>query len=48
MTFVALTHGWSGLAMAYAAVQLPMLAGLARGRASMRHYLVLAGDCRAA
>ncbi len=38
VTLAALTHGWSGLAMGYAAVQLPLLAGLARGRASMRHY----------
>jgi type IV secretion system coupling TraD/TrwB family protein len=35
----ALTEGWSGLAVAYGAVQVPMIAGLARGRAEWRKYL---------
>jgi hypothetical protein len=35
----ALIHGWSGLAFAYASVQAPMLAGLARGRADPHKYL---------
>jgi hypothetical protein len=34
-----LTHGWPGLALAYAAVQLPMFAGLARGRGPWLNYL---------
>jgi hypothetical protein len=36
---LAMTHGWSGLALAYAAVQAPMLVGLARGRAAAREFL---------
>ncbi len=40
MTLDALMHGWSGLALGYAAVQAPMLAGLARGRARLRHYVL--------
>lgn len=40
MTFGALTHGTSGLWVAYTAVQAPMVAGLARGRAALRHYLL--------
>lgn len=40
MTLEALAHGWSGLALGYAAVQGPMLAGLARGRAAARDYLL--------
>ena len=35
----ALVHGWSGIALAYAAVHAPMVAGLARGRATLRHYM---------
>jgi hypothetical protein len=34
----ALTTGWSGLAFAYGAVQVPMIAGLVRGRAPWRKY----------
>jgi len=34
----ALTQGWSGLAFAYGAVQVPMIAGLVRGRAEWRKY----------
>jgi type IV secretory pathway TraG/TraD family ATPase VirD4 len=37
---MALAHGWPGLALGYAAVQLPMIAGLVRGRASARDYLL--------
>ena len=33
------SHGWSGLAMAYAAVQGPMIVGLAHGRAALPEYL---------
>ena len=40
MIDTALTHGWSGIAMAYAAVQGPMVAGLIRERAHWRHYLL--------
>jgi type IV secretory pathway TraG/TraD family ATPase VirD4 len=36
----ALTHGWSGLALTYTAVQVPMVIGLARARAQLHHYLV--------
>ncbi len=35
-----LTQGWSGLAISYAAVQGPMLAGLARGRAKWHKFLL--------
>ncbi len=38
MDFVALTHGWSGLALSFAAVQAPMWVGLARGRAELHKY----------
>src|SRR5882757_5009068 len=34
-----LTHGWSGLAIAYASVQAPLVAGLMHGRAALRAYL---------
>jgi hypothetical protein len=34
-----LTHGWPGVALAYAAVQLPMFAGLVRGRGPWLGYL---------
>jgi hypothetical protein len=40
MIDAAVTHGWSGIALAYAAVQGPMVAGLIRARAHWRHYLV--------
>ena len=33
-------HGWSGVALAYCAVQVPMLAGLARGGAKLHKYLL--------
>jgi hypothetical protein len=36
----SLTHGWSGLAMAYAAVQAPMLAALARKRADLHQFVL--------
>jgi len=36
---LALAHGWSGLAIAYASVQGPMLAGLVRGRAQAHKFL---------
>src|SRR6202041_3707182 len=34
-----LLHGWTGILMGYAAVQGPMLAGLARARANFGQYL---------
>jgi Type IV secretion-system coupling protein DNA-binding domain len=34
-----LTHGWPGVALAYAAVQLPMFVGLARARGPWLSYL---------
>ncbi len=40
MIDAAVTHGWSGIALAYAAVQGPMVAGLIRARAHWRHYLL--------
>jgi type IV secretory pathway TraG/TraD family ATPase VirD4 len=40
MMSAALTEGWSGLAFSYAAVQAPMLAGLARGRAELHKFLL--------
>ena len=36
---LAFTHGLSGVALAYASVQAPMLAGLAKGRAAFGKYL---------
>jgi hypothetical protein len=33
-----LTHGWSGIATAYAAVQAPMIVGLVRARAQLHHF----------
>jgi hypothetical protein len=36
---MAFAHGWSGLALAYASVQVPMIAGLVRGRAEFHKYL---------
>ena len=35
-----LAHGWPGLGLAYAAVQAPMWAGLARGRAAAHQFLI--------
>ena len=35
---VALIHGWSGIMLAYASVQAPMVAGLMRGRAAFHKY----------
>jgi type IV secretory pathway TraG/TraD family ATPase VirD4 len=35
----ALTHGWSGFALTYTAVQVPMIAGLMRARAQFHHYV---------
>ncbi len=46
----ALLHGWSGLALGYAAVQVPMIAGLIRGKAEIGKYLaspLLAGSLMA-
>src|SRR5277367_2395131 len=40
MIGTALTDGLSGLAWAYTAVQAPMIAGLVRSHAQLRHYLV--------
>jgi Type IV secretion-system coupling protein DNA-binding domain len=36
----ALTHGWSGLAVAFASVQAPMVAGMLRARAAMSRLLI--------
>ena len=36
----ALLHGWSGLGIAFAAVQAPMLAGMLRARSSVRQMLL--------
>ena len=36
----ALTHGWSGFAVSYAAVQAPMIAGLIRARSSLKYYVL--------
>jgi hypothetical protein len=36
---IALAHGWSGLALGYASVQLPMMAGMLRERASLQRLL---------
>jgi Type IV secretion-system coupling protein DNA-binding domain len=35
----AITQGWSGFALAYASVQVPMAVALARGRARLHQYL---------
>jgi type IV secretory pathway TraG/TraD family ATPase VirD4 len=40
MIDAALTHGWSGIAFAYAAVQAPMIAGLIRARSQLHHYVL--------
>ena len=40
MIAAALTHGWPGLALAYTAVQVPMIAGLAIARAPPHRYLL--------
>jgi hypothetical protein len=36
----ALTHGWSGLALAYASVEVPMLVGMVRARAAWHRLLL--------
>ena len=36
MIDAALTHAWSGIALEYAAVQVPMIVGLIRVRAQLR------------
>jgi type IV secretory pathway TraG/TraD family ATPase VirD4 len=36
----ALTQGWSGVAWAYAGVQVPMIVGLIRARARLHHYFL--------
>ena len=41
MIDTAVVHGWSGFALAYAAVQAPMVAGLIRARAHWHHYCFL-------
>lgn len=38
LDIAALTHGWSGLVLAFGAVQLPMLAGMIRARAPLRQW----------
>jgi len=38
--WATLLHGWSGLAVAYAAVQTPMLAGMMQARAPIRQMLL--------
>jgi len=35
-----LTHGWAGIATAYAAVQAPMIVGLIRARAQWHHFVL--------
>jgi type IV secretory pathway TraG/TraD family ATPase VirD4 len=35
-----LLHGWSGIAVAYSAVQAPMIVGLMRARADFHHYVL--------
>jgi hypothetical protein len=40
MIDAALMQGWSGIGLAYAAVQAPMIAGLIRVRAQFHHYLL--------
>jgi hypothetical protein len=39
-TVDGLTYGWSGLGLAFAAVQAPMLVGMIRARARIRQMLV--------
>jgi hypothetical protein len=38
MIDAVLTHGWAGVATAYAAVQAPMIVGLTRARAQLHHF----------
>jgi hypothetical protein len=40
MMDAALMSGWSGIALAYTAVQVPMIAGLVRARAQLHHYVL--------
>lgn len=40
MTDIPSLHGWSGYALAYAAVQAPMIAGLVRAQARFHHYVL--------
>ncbi len=40
MIDAASVQGWSGIALAYMAVQVPMIVGLVRVRAQFRHYLL--------
>jgi hypothetical protein len=40
LDITALTHGWSGLAVAYASVQAPMLAGMWQARAAFHRVLL--------
>jgi hypothetical protein len=40
MIEAALTQGWSAFGFTYAAVQVPMIAGLMRARAQLHHYVL--------
>jgi hypothetical protein len=40
MMDAALMSGWSGIALAYTAVQVPMIVGLVRARARFHHYVL--------
>jgi Type IV secretion-system coupling protein DNA-binding domain len=40
MIHAAIAPGWPSIAIAYAAVQVPMIAGLKRAHAQLHHYLV--------
>src|SRR5258708_34966364 len=40
MIDAALMQGWSGIGLTYAAVQVPMIAGLIRVRAQFHHYVL--------
>lgn len=39
MPDLSLLHGWSSIVAGYAAVQMPMVAGLVRGRGAWHRYL---------
>lgn len=40
MMGATLMSGWSGVALAYTAVQAPMIVGLVRAKAQLRHYML--------
>jgi Type IV secretion-system coupling protein DNA-binding domain len=40
MIDAGLLHGWSGVALAFTAVEAPLIAGLARGHSPYRHYIL--------